>query len=151
LSTFPYEISTDKSRLDLELIHDFLCFRSYWALGIPKEIVRKAVENSLCFGVYHPQAGQVGFARVITDHATFAYLSDVFILENHRKAGLSKHLVEHILRYPELQELRRFLLITKDAHRLYAQFGFKPINHPENFMQINDPNAYQTDSKGYGA
>ena len=127
-----YEISTDKSKLDIAVIHGFLS-TSYWAEEIPVEIVQKAIENSLCFGVYDGSK-QIGFARVITDYATFGYLADVFIVESARGKGLSKWLMECILMYPQLQGLRNFCLMTQDAHTLYARYGFKNIPKPENFM-----------------
>jgi GNAT superfamily N-acetyltransferase len=135
-----YEISTDKQRLDVAIIHDFLA-RSYWAAGIPRSVVEKAIQHSLCFGVYLG-SDQVGFARVITDFATFAYLADVFILPEHRGRGLSKALVQKILSHPELQGLRRILLATKDAHELYRKFGFGPFQSPERLMSIYNPNVY---------
>jgi N-acetylglutamate synthase-like GNAT family acetyltransferase len=137
-----YLISTDKTKIDISYVHSFLT-RSYWSPGIPVEIVRKAIEGSLCFAVYHNNK-QVGFARVITDKATFAYLADVFIDENYRGRGLSKWLMATIMKHPDLQGLRRMLLTTKDAHGLYAQFGFIPINNPERFMIINNPEVYKT-------
>jgi GNAT superfamily N-acetyltransferase len=129
-----YDISTDPSRLQLAAIHAYLT-RSYWSPGIPRELVARAIANSLCFGVYQGDA-QVGFARVVTDKASFAYLADVYVLEEHRGRGLSKRLVEQVLAHPELQGMRRFLLATRDAHGLYAQFGFKAPVKPENFMEI---------------
>lgn len=129
-----YIFSTDKSRLDIKVIHDFLS-SSYWAQNIPLEIVQRSIQNSLCFGVYH-QNKQIGFARVISDYATFGYLADVFILEEHRGRGLSKKLMEHIMAHPQLQGLRRFFLATRDAHKLYEQFGFKAIQKPERIMEI---------------
>ena len=129
-----YEISTDKSRLDVSVIHQFLSQESYWAQNIPLEIVERAIKGALCFGVYLGNE-QVGYARVITDEATFAYLADVFILREHRGKGLSKRLVETISNWPALQGLRRWVLATRDAHTLYAQFGFTELNHPEWFMQ----------------
>lgn len=127
-----YLVSTDKSKLNISIIHSYLS-RSYWAENIPKEIVAKAIENSLCFGVYNGNK-QIGFARVISDYATFAYLADVFILEEERGKGLSKFLMECILKHKNLQGLRNFCLMTKDAHSLYARYGFKNIPQPENFM-----------------
>jgi GNAT superfamily N-acetyltransferase len=129
-----YDISTDPSRLQLDAIHAYLT-RSYWSPGIPKDVVARGIANSMCFGIYFGDA-QVGFARVITDKATFAYLADVYVLEAHRGQGLSKRLVEHILAHAELQGLRRFMLATADAHGLYAQFGFKPMLKPDNMMEI---------------
>jgi GNAT superfamily N-acetyltransferase len=138
--------STDKSLLDLHYVHSFLSERSYWAAGIPLQIVERSVENSLCVGIYEnkPSAGkgQVGFARVVTDLATFGYLADVFIDEAHRGKGLSKALVAFILSFEELALLRRFILATKDAHSLYAQYGFNPLKSPERFMEIARPDIY---------
>jgi len=129
-----YTISTDKTRLNVPLIREFLSQQSYWAKNIPLDIVERSIANSLCFGVYqHGQ--QIGFARVITDQATFAYLSDVFILPEHRGKGLSKWLVQTISDWPELQGLRRWMLATRDAHSLYEQFGFRVIDNPNFFMQ----------------
>lgn len=136
-----YTISTDPSQLDLDVIHGYLQ-QSYWSPGIPREIVARAIEHSLCFGVYQGTT-QIGFARVVTDQATFAYLADVFILEAHRKQGLSKWLVAVILAHPDLQGLRRFMLATLDAHGLYAQFGFKPIALPDRLMEKTRPKIYQ--------
>lgn len=128
------EISAETNRIDIDFVHTFLT-TSYWAKGISREIVARSIANSLCFGVYIGDQ-QVGFARVITDRATFAYLSDVFILEEYQGRGLGKRLIEAILAHPELQGLRRWLLATADAHGLYAQFGFEPLAHPEKYMTI---------------
>jgi GNAT superfamily N-acetyltransferase len=136
-----FSVSTDPARLDLSLIHDFLSSRSYWAAGIPLEIVRRSLENSLCFGVYQGQR-QVGFARVVTDKATFAYLGDVFVLEDFRGRGLAKWLMEYIVGHPDLQGLRRFVLGTQDAHGLYEKFGFRALSSPERFMEIHRPGVY---------
>jgi GNAT superfamily N-acetyltransferase len=136
-----YEISTDRSRLDIALIHDFLS-SSYWAHGIPRSVVEKAIEHSLCFGAFCG-AAQVGFARVVTDFTAIAYLGDVFVVPEHRGHGVSKLLMRTILVHPELQGLRRFILATKDAHGLYAQFGFKPLAHPGDFMTIHRPDVYR--------
>jgi hypothetical protein len=139
----PYFVSPDPALLDLSLIHTFLT-TSYWSPGIPRATVEKAVANSLPFGVYDPSSprspsdprpSQVGFARVISDRATFAYLADVFILPAHRNRGLSKLLMQSIIAHPDLQNLRRFSLITRDAHTLYTQFGFTPLNHPDRHME----------------
>jgi GNAT superfamily N-acetyltransferase len=135
-----YEISEDKRRLDIGTIHGYLT-RSYWSPGIPLAVVERAIQGSVCFGVYHG-ARQVGFARVVTDKATFAYLADVFILEAHRGKGLSKRLMERIVSHPELQGLRRFMLATRDAHSLYRQFGFTELASPERFMEILRPDMY---------
>ncbi|HEY6161635.1 MAG TPA: GNAT family N-acetyltransferase [Bacteroidia bacterium] len=130
-----YSVSTDKALLNIPLIHEYLCNHSYWAKGRTPEQVKISIENSMCFGVYRGKE-QVGFARVITDKSTFAYLADVFILETHRGKGLSKSLMDEILRHPELQSLRRFMLATRDAHALYEKFGFKNITRPERWMEI---------------
>ncbi len=136
-------ISTDKSKIDVNYVHWFLT-HSYWAGGIPIETVQRSIEGSLCFSVVYLNH-QVGFARVITDEATFAYLADVFIDENFRGKGLSKWLMEVIINYPTLQSLRRFLLATRDAHGLYKQFGFEPLNNVDRWMQIHKPNIYKQD------
>lgn len=138
-------VSTNKSLLDRPLIHQFLSERSYWAKDVPMDTVNRSIENSLCFGVYC--AGkQVGFARVVTDCATFAWLADVFVIESARGQGLGKRLVPAILAHPQLQGLRRFMLGTRDAHGLYARFGFAPLEYVERFMQIQDLNPYQAGS-----
>jgi GNAT superfamily N-acetyltransferase len=139
-----YAITTDQHRLDLEAIHEFLT-HSYWSPGVPMEIIERAIANSLCFGLFHAQ-DQVGFARVITDKATFAYLADVYILESHRGNGLSKWLLEVIQGHEDLQGLRRFMLATRDAHGLYSQFGFKALANPSRMMEILDADAYQVPS-----
>jgi len=135
-----YDISTDPARLQPAAIHAYLT-RSYWSPGVPRAVVDRAIANSLCFGIYAGES-QVGFARVVTDKATFAYLADVYVLEEHRGQGLSKRLVAAIQAHPDLQGLRRFLLATKDAHGLYAQFGFKPLTAPDRMMEIRDPDPY---------
>ena len=135
-------VSTDRARLDLDVIHGFLT-NSYWAKGVPRETVARAIEHSLCFGVYSASGPQVGFARVISDFATFAYLADVFVLESHRGQGLGKLLMESVKQHPKLQGLRRFTLSTRDAHSLYAQFGFAPLQWPERYMEILRANPYQ--------
>ncbi|MEA2240427.1 MAG: hypothetical protein QOC81_5151 [Thermoanaerobaculia bacterium] len=133
-------VDTDKSRLDLQIIHGFLT-NSYWARGIPFEVVERCVRGSLCFGLYEGDQ-QIGFARVISDCATFAYLADVFVLESHRGRGLGKVLMEAILAHPSLQGLRRWLLATRDAHKLYAQYGFVPLAAPGRFMERHSPDVY---------
>jgi GNAT superfamily N-acetyltransferase len=130
----PYSISTDPALLDLRMVTDYLA-RSYWAEGIPLEVVERGVKGSLSFGVYD-DGGQVGFARVVTDAATFAYLADVFILDSHRGRGLARWLMEVIMSHPDLQGLRRFSLVTRDAHGLYEKFGFTPLVRPEGHMEI---------------
>ena len=135
-------ISTDRSKLDVDVIHRFLA-RSYWAEGIPRETVVRSIENSLCFGVYD-NARQIGFARVISDFATYAYVADVFILEPYRERGLGKELMASIMAHPDLQGLRRWSLGTRDAQGLYAQFGFKPVvnTRARTVMEIVDPEIY---------
>jgi len=136
-----YVISTEKSRLDVVAIHAYLT-QSYWSPGIPKTVVEKAIAGSLCFGLFTAKGEQVGFARMVTDSATFAYLADVYVLEEHRGKGLSKWMMQTILAHPSLQGLRRILLATRDAHGLYAQYGFKPLARPESMMEIHHPNVY---------
>lgn len=166
-----FVISTDPARLDLDVIHNFLT-NCYWARGIPREVVERSNAQSLCFGVYddgdaspclakgarhgapkhgapkhrapmHGAPRQVGFARVISDFATIAYVGDVFVLESHRGRGLSKWLMECIAQHPALQNLRRWILTTRDAHGLYAQVGFTPVKFPERYMERHDPNVYE--------
>ena len=136
-----YEISTDPRRLDLDVIHKFLAEDSYWSRGIPRPVVERAVKNSLCLGVYHA-AAQIGFARVVTDKATFALLADVFILEAHRGKGLSKWLMRSVIGHEDLQGLRRLLLLTSDAHELYRQFGFQELGNPARFMEVLRQDIY---------
>lgn len=133
-----FHISTDNNLLDIDMIYHFLDQDSYWAKGIPPEKLRKAIDNSLCFGIYQ-QNKQVGFARVITDKATFAYICDVFVLAGYRGLGLSKWLLQTITRHNDLQGLRRWSLATADAQTLYQQFGFTPITKPERWMEIISP------------
>jgi GNAT superfamily N-acetyltransferase len=135
-----YEISTDPARIDSVAVHEFLT-NSYWAKGIPLERVRLSIENSIPFGVYHGQQ-LVGFARIISDLATFAYLADVFLLPSHRGRGLSRWLMECIVSHPDLQGLRRWMLATKDAHSLYAKFGFGQLKSPDSWMEIHHPDVY---------
>jgi GNAT superfamily N-acetyltransferase len=136
-----YLISTDKRRLDLPVIHNFLT-TSYWAADIPIETVKESIEHSLAFGVYREDQ-QVGFARVITDYATFAYIGDVFILESYRGQGLSKWLMEVIAAHPGLQGLRRWVLLTRDAHELYRKTGFTEPKNPERYMEKSFPDVYK--------
>jgi GNAT superfamily N-acetyltransferase len=135
-----FEISTDPARIDLAAVHSFLT-NSYWAKGIQVETVQQSIQNSLCFGVHRGEE-QVGFARTITDYATFSYLADVFILEPYRGRGLSKWLMECIMAHPRLQGLRRWMLATRDAHRLYASFGFTVVKSPDRMMEIHNPDVY---------
>lgn len=133
-----YQISTDRTLLDFEVIYKYLDEESYWAQGIPPDKLKVAIANSMCFGIYFEQQ-QVGFAPIITDKGTFAYLADVFVIEQHRRKGLSKWLVQTIINHPELQGLRRWSLATADAHGLYAQFGFTPITKADRWMEIFNP------------
>lgn len=135
-----FSISNEHGSLDIALIHEFLR-NSYWAQQIPREIVEKSLRNSLCFGVFHLDR-QVGFGRVVTDRATFAYLADVFVVESHRGRGLGKWLVACVMEHPELQGLRRWLLATADAHELYRQHGFAPLGKPDRMMEIVAPEIY---------
>lgn len=134
------QIDTSKSRLQLDVIHRFLA-DSYWSKGIPLDVVRSAIESSVCFGAYDGSE-QVGFARVVTDGATFAYLADVFVVESHRGRGLASRLLEAVMAHPQLQGLRRWILATRDAHGLYARHGFTPLAAPERFMERHDPEIY---------
>jgi len=136
-------ISTDPARLNFDVIHGFLA-NCYWSKGIPREVVARSIEHSLCFGVYDGSGAQVGFARVVSDFATVAYLGDVFILESHRGRGLSKLLMECITQHPALQGLRRWILLTRDAHGLYKKFGFTPVKAPDRYMERHDPSVYET-------
>jgi GNAT superfamily N-acetyltransferase len=138
-----YEVSTDTDRLNVDVIHTFLAQDSYWSPGIPRSTVERAIENSLCFGVYH-RGAQVGFARIVTDKSTFALLADVFILEAHRGKGLSKWLMRCVVEHQDLQGLRRFLLLTSDAHGLYRQFGFKELGNPSRFMEVLRQDMYRS-------
>ena len=138
-----YLISTDRSRLNIDLIHDFLSKTSYWAIGRARDIVKRSIDNSLSFGVYKGN-NQVGFARVVTDYATFAWIADVFVLPEHRGHGLSKWLMDVMLSHSQLQGFRRWVLATKDAHLLYERFGFIPLHRPERWMERPDPNMQES-------
>ena len=135
-----YTVTDEHAALDIALIHDFLR-GSYWAKAIPREIVTRALENSLCFGLFHNDK-QIGFGRIVTDRTTFAYLADVFVIDSYRGRGLGKWLISCVLEHPELQGLRRWLLATVDAHGLYRHHGFVPLRNPERFMEINPPDLY---------
>jgi N-acetylglutamate synthase-like GNAT family acetyltransferase len=139
-----YRLSDDKAELQLDVIHGFLV-EAYWSLGIPREVVARAIEHSMCIGAYGPDGGQVGFARLITDRATFAYLADVFVLEAARGLGLAKAMVAHFLDHPELRNLRRWMLVTRDAHGVYARFGFEGVSDEQRsrIMQRLDPDVYR--------
>ncbi|HET6767357.1 MAG TPA: GNAT family N-acetyltransferase [Chitinophagaceae bacterium] len=136
-----FTITTEKEKFDVDFIHSFLT-RSYWAEGISKEVIERSIEGALSFGLFEDER-QIGFARMITDKATFAYLADVFIIEEYRGCGLSKWLMEVIMSHPSLQGLRRIMLATKDAHGLYKKFGFTALNNVDRWMQIHDPNIYK--------
>ena len=136
-----YLISTDKEKLDADFIHRFLSGESYWAKNISLEAVKRSIEHSLCYGVYH-NGNQVGYAKVITDFTTTAYIGDVFITPEYRRRGLSKWLMETIVSHPEMQGLRRWVLATADAHSLYEKSGFKPLAKPDRWMERHKPDAY---------
>lgn len=137
-----FVISTDPGRLDLDVIHNFLT-NCYWAQGVPREVVARSIEHALCFGVYDGGGAQVGFARVISDFATVAYVGDVFVLESHRGRGLGKWLMQCIVQHPALQNLRRWILTTRDAHGLYAEVGFTAVKFPERYMERHNPKVYE--------
>ena len=141
-----YSISSDPARLDIDVIHGYLS-QSYWSPGIPRAVVERAIANSMCFGIFKGEE-QVGFARVVTDRATFAYLADVFVLEAHRGKGLSKALMREIRGHPDLQGLRRWMLATRDAHGLYRQFGFEVVKDSSNLMVRRDFKGYQPEPPG---
>jgi GNAT superfamily N-acetyltransferase len=130
-----YEISTDPERLDLDVIHGFLV-DAYWSPGVTRDVVERSIAGSLCFGLYAPGGGQAGFARAVTDRATFAWIADVFVLSEHRGRGLGVWLMETMLAHPDLQGLRRVILATADAHGLYARFGFEPLVSPQRFLAV---------------
>ena len=138
-----FEISTERARLDFDVLHDFLSRHSYWARGRSLDLIKRSIEHSLPFGLYK-DGQQIGFARVVTDYATFAWLADVFVLEAHRGRGLSKWLMEVIISHPELQGFRRWVLATKDAHELYRRFGFQELRRPERWMERPDPNMAES-------
>ncbi|MDI9258778.1 GNAT family N-acetyltransferase [Alicyclobacillus sendaiensis] len=135
-----WEISTDRNRIDREVVYRFLHDEAYWSRGIPRSLVEQAIENSLCFGVYQRET-LIAFARVVSDFATFAYLTDVFVLPEYRGHGVGKALIRSIMKHPHLQSLRRFVLVTSDAHGLYEQFGFRPIQDPGKYMEMITPVA----------
>jgi len=137
----PYEVTTDRRRMDVAAIHTFLS-QSYWSPGVPLAVVERAVNNSLCFGVLCDGA-QVAFARVITDRATFAYLADVYVIAEHRGRGLSRLMLDAVFAHPELQGLRRFMLATRDAHGLYAKYGFGPLREPGRMMLLQNDHTYE--------
>lgn len=136
-----YSVSTKKDMLNIDMIHTFLSTKAYWCLNIPREKVERSIENSLCFGVYKGDE-QVGFARVISDYSTIAYLGDLFILEEHRGIGLSKLLMDTVMNYPDLQGLRRWILITGDAHGLYEKFGWTELKSPSKWLEFHNDRIY---------
>ena len=138
----PYTISDDPTRLDLHAIHAYLS-RSYWSPGVPFEVIARAVGGSLCIGAYDAGEAQVGLARFVSDYATYCYVCDVYVLEDHRGRGLSKALLQMAFEHPMLQGLRRWSLVTDDAHGLYRQFGFVPVAHPERHMELRKPDIYR--------
>ena len=138
----PYLISDDPARLDAIAIHAYLT-RAYWSENIPLETVQRALHGSLCIGAYTEAGGQVGLVRIISDHATYAYLCDVYVLEEHRGHGLSKAMLALTLHHPRLQGLRSWNLRTRDAHGLYTRFGFKPLEHPESYLALRFPDIYR--------
>ena len=140
-----FTISTDKNRLDIDSIHEFLSTKAYWCLDIPRTTVERAIENSLCFGLYHRDK-QVGFARVISDYATIAYLGDVYVLQEYRGQGLSKWLMEVIMAHSDLQGLRRWILLTGDAHELYRKFGWTDIADPSKWMELHNKKVYSKET-----
>jgi GNAT superfamily N-acetyltransferase len=143
-----FVVSTDRERLDFDLIHGFLS-RSYWAEGMPKVVLQRAIENSLCFGMFD-RAQQVGFARAITDLATYAYLSDVFVVEGYRGRGLGRWMIECILTHPDLQGVRRIALFTRDAQGLYSQLGFGASTSKSEYMEIRNPGVYGSAARREG-
>jgi GNAT superfamily N-acetyltransferase len=142
-----YRISTEPAQLDIPLIHRFLSQESYWARGIPLSVVERSIAGSLCFGLYAAE-GQIGFARVVTDEATFGYLADVFILPSHRRLGLARRLMAAVMAHPDLQGLRRFMLATRDSQELYRSFGFAPPKNPQVLMERHNPQIYQSPPEG---
>jgi GNAT superfamily N-acetyltransferase len=136
------EISTDKAKLDITLIHQFLSEKSTWAINIPRAVLETSIQHSLCFGGYE-DGKQIAFARVVSDHATFAYLMDVFVLPEHQGRGLSRQLIQNIMDHPQLQGLRRFMLASSNARGLYQKWGFQALGKPEIMMEINHPDVYK--------
>ncbi|HTX02507.1 MAG TPA: GNAT family N-acetyltransferase [Candidatus Acidoferrales bacterium] len=138
-----YTISTDRSALDVDAVYGYLSKESYWATGIARDVVERSLQNSLCFGLYRGDA-QIGFTRVVTDYATMAYVGDVYVLPEHRGRGLSKWMMECVLAHSALQHLRRWILVTRDAHGLYRKFGFTGLKRPEGYMELHNPDIYRT-------
>jgi ribosomal protein S18 acetylase RimI-like enzyme len=144
LTRGPYSVTADRRRMDVDAVHGFLA-RSFWARGISKDLVAKSIAHSLCFGLFDGQA-QIGFARVVTDSSTYAYLCDVYVLEQYRGQGLGKWMIEFVMAHPDVQGLRRFQLVTRDAHGLYRRFGFQTPANPDRYMEIFRSGMYSTDS-----
>ncbi|WLT33045.1 GNAT family N-acetyltransferase [Geothrix sp. PMB-07] len=142
-----HRISLDPSELQFDVIHGYLT-RSYWSPGISRELVERAARHSLCAGAFGPRSVQVGFARLITDHTTFGYLADVFVLEAHRGLGLAEAMVRTLMDLPEVQGMRRLMLATRDAHGLYRKLGWEPVTDPAPLMQIRRANLYQAPQEG---
>lgn len=140
-----FSVSTDREKLDLAFLHGFLSKEAYWCLNIPFDRVKRSVENSLNFGLYHNDR-PIGYARIITDYSTIAYLGDVFVIPEYRGKGLSKWLLQQVMDHPDLQGLRRWLLLTADAHELYKKFGWLPIVKPERYMELFNPDVYKRSS-----
>ncbi|HEY9046651.1 MAG TPA: GNAT family N-acetyltransferase [Ohtaekwangia sp.] len=136
-----FVFSSDRSRIDVPYVHRVISTQTYWAKGVPLDVMQRSIENSCCFGVYTGEQ-QVGFARLITDYATFAYLADVFIDEAYRGKGLSKKLMDFIFGIEEFKIFRRMVLVTRDAHTLYERYGFKPLKSPQNYMELHRPDVY---------
>jgi GNAT superfamily N-acetyltransferase len=144
-----FRISTDLEKQDLRAVYEFLSTQAYWCLNIPFERVKRAAEHSLNFGLFDPEGRQIGYARIISDMSTIAYLGDVYVLPEWRGHGLSKWLIATIMQHPELQGMRRWLLATRDAHGLYEQFGWKVVAHPERWMEVTtDGPAYPAPTAG---
>jgi len=137
-----FEISTDKNRMDIKAIHEFLSKHAGWCDNVPEQIVEKSIQNSLCFGLFYKKQ-QIGFARVISDYATIAYIGDVYILENFRGKGLSRKLMDQIFAHPQLQGLRRWILLTSTAKWLYSKYGFTSLENPALYMELHQPNIYK--------
>lgn len=146
----PYLISDDPARLQVDAVHAYLS-GCYWAQEIPREVVERALRHSLCLAAYDAAGAQVGLARFVTDCATFCYVCDVYVLEAHRRQGLARAMMQVALRHPRLQGLRRWNLVTRDAHPLYAEFGFKPVAHPESYMELRFPDVYRRAGPAAGA
>lgn len=142
-----FEIDDDFGRLDFDVIHGFLT-RAYWSEGIPRDVVERAARNSWCFGVYAPDGVQIGYARLVSDYETFAYLADVFIIEERRGLGLSKWLMASVIGLPTIAAMRRVMLATRTAHGLYEKSGFRPLGRPDWFMEINRPEIYRSAVRG---